>query len=90
MLECLMDWKICKCKGGVGRDKKGGQRQKRERTKKEDTDKKGLGRAAGCPTALLQTRASAINAHGSSSYGFARSSYGLYAVVSVDNSPVTD
>ena len=50
----------------------------------------GLGRAAGCPTALLQTRASAINAHASSSYGCARSSYGLYVLVSVDNSPVTD
>lgn len=30
-----------------------------------------LGRAVGCPTALLQTRASTINAHGSSDYGFA-------------------
>jgi hypothetical protein len=37
-------------------------------------DPKGLGRAAGYPTALLQTRASTINAHGSSSYGFARGS----------------
>ena len=34
---------------------------------------RGLGRAADCSTALLQTRASAINAHGSSDYGFAES-----------------
>ena len=32
----------------------------------------GLGRAADRSTALLQTRASAINAHGSSDHGFAR------------------
>ena len=32
---------------------------------------KGLGRAAGCPTALLQIRASQIKAHGSSGHGFA-------------------
>jgi len=32
---------------------------------------KGRGRAADCSTALLQTRASAINAHGSSDHGFA-------------------
>ena len=34
---------------------------------------KRLGRAADYSTALLQTRASAINAHGSSDYGFAES-----------------
>ena len=33
-----------------------------------------LGRAADYSTALLQTRASTINAHGSSDYGFAESS----------------
>ena len=33
----------------------------------------GRGRAADCSTALLQTRASAINAHGSSDHGFAGS-----------------
>ena len=47
-----------------------------------------LGRAVGYPTALLQTRASTINAHGSSSYGFTRSSGGLSAVVVMDNLPV--
>ena len=36
-------------------------------------DAKGLGRAVDHSTALLQTRASAINAHGSSDYGFAES-----------------
>ena len=35
----------------------------------------GLGRAADYSTALLQTRASAINAYGSSDYGFAGSSF---------------
>gem|GEM_PF-5597489 len=33
----------------------------------------GRGRAADCSAALLQTRASAINAHGSSDHGFAGS-----------------
>ena len=39
---------------------------------------KGLGRAADHSAALLQTRASAINAHSSSDYGFAESFVAMY------------